>query len=299
MEITLDGSRFDYRTCYQEENGLRGSFCALAQEVFGVDFEPWHRAGYWGDRYRLYSLVQEGKVAANVSASPMDLRCMGKEFHFLQIGTVMSAPSERGRGLIHFLMARVLTDWKGKCDGIYLFANGETVDFYPRFGFARVREFRHTMSIQPQAGGRTPRRMIPELSQDKALLLRRYQKGNPYSLLQWEHNPGLLMFHCGGDLRECIYDLPDFDLTAVVTYDGNTMYCQELLGSGSGAELETVLTALAQPETEKAVLGFTPRAGGRCSVRPLSGGEGVLLAQGQVEPLLRHYQMRFPILSHT
>ena len=47
MEITLDGSRFEYRTCYQEESGLRGSFNDLAKTVFGLDFEAWHRAGNW------------------------------------------------------------------------------------------------------------------------------------------------------------------------------------------------------------------------------------------------------------
>lgn len=298
MEITLDGSRFEYRTCYQEESGLRGSFNDLAKTVFGLDFEAWHRAGYWTDRYRPYSLVREGKVVANVSVSPMDLRCMGKELHYLQIGTVMSDPAERGRGLIHFLMARVLTDWKGKCDGVYLFANRETLEFYPRFGFTKAREFRHTLPVQPSEGkSATVRRLIPELSQDKALLLKSYQKGNPYGLLQWEHNPGLLFFHCGGGLREHVYYLPQYDLVAVAEYDGSTLYCHELLGP-RGPELEEVLSALARPETEKAVLGFTPRAGSRCSVRPLLGGE-TLFTLGSAGDLFHRYQMRFPTLSHT
>lgn len=296
MEITLDGSRFDYRTCYQEESGLRGSFNDLAKTVFGLDFEAWHRAGCWTDRYRPYSLVRDGKVAASVSVSPMDLRCMGKELHFLQIGTVMSDPTERGRGLIHFLMARVLTDWKGKCDGMYLFAGRDTLEFFPRFGFAKAREFRHTMPVAAGEGKGHVRRLIPELSQDRSLLLKSYQKGNPYGLVQWEHNPGLLFFHCCGDLREHVYYLPQYDLAAVAEYDGSTLYCHELLGP-RGPELEEVLSALARPETEKAVLGFTPRAGSRCSVRPLLGGEA-LFTLGSAGDLFHRYQMRLPVVSH-
>ena len=73
----------------REEPGLRESFNALAGKVFGLDFEPWHRAGYWTDRYRPNSLVYEGRVVANVSVSPMDLRCMGRSCTTFRSGTVM------------------------------------------------------------------------------------------------------------------------------------------------------------------------------------------------------------------
>lgn len=298
MEITLDGSRFDYRTCYQEEPGLRESFNALAGKVFGLDFEPWHRAGYWTDRYRPNSLVYEGRVVANVSVSPMDLRCMGKELHYLQIGTVMCDPEFRGRGLIHFLMARVLTDWAGKCHGIYLFANRDTQEFYPRFGFEKVREFRHTAQVQALPGRSQVCRLIPELSQDKSLILSHYQKGNPHALLSWEHNPGLLFFHCGGVMREHIYYVGSHDTVAVVEYDGETMYCHDLFG-GSGRDLGEILSALARPETEKAVLGFTPRAGASCSVRPLMDRDSTLFMLGNGKEVLKRYSCRFPLLSHT
>ena len=298
MEITLDGSRFDYRTCYQEEPGLRESFNTLAGQVFGLDFEPWHRAGGWTDRYRPYSLVHEGKVVANVSVSPMDLRCMGQELHYIQLGTIMCAPEHRGRGLIHFLMARVLTDWAGKCGGVYLFSNRDTLEFYPRFGFERVREVRHTMPVSPAGEGGHVRRLIPELSQDRSLLLSRYQQGNPFALLGWEHNPGLLLFHCGGAMREHLCYVGSQDAVAVVEYEGNTMYCHDIF-CAPGRDLGEILSALARPETEKAVLGFTPREGSRCSVRPLMDRDNTLFMLGSGKELLKKYPCRFPVLSHT
>ena len=245
MEIKLDGSVFDYRTCYQEEPRLRESLHTLARDTFGLDLERWYRAGDWGDRYRPYSLLHGGRVVANLSVSPMDFHLLGNELHLVQIGTVMTHPDYRGRGLIHFLMARALADWRGKCGGFYLFANRDTLEFYPRFGFARTREFRHSMALSPGAPRRAARRLIPELREDRSLLLAHYQRGNPYALLSWEHNPGLFFFHCGGALREHLYYLPEFDLVAVAQYQGDTLYCQELLGPG-GAPLAQVLSALAR-----------------------------------------------------
>lgn len=298
MEITLDGSSFDYLTCYQGEPSLRENFCALARTVFGLEFETWYRSGYWTDRYRPYSLLHQGKVVANVSVSPMDLCCMGKEYHYIQLGTVMSHPEYRGRGLIHFLMARALADWANRCDGIYLFANREVQEFYPRFGFEKVREFRHTLSIRPSGKERAVRRLIPELSQDKTLIQSRYARGNPFSLLSWEHNPGLLFFYCCGTMRQNIYYLAEQDALAVAEYEGNTMYCHDIF-CASGQNLEEILADLAQPETEKVVLGFTPRAGAQCSVRPLMDRDATLFMLGGGKDLLQCYQCRFPLLSHT
>ena len=297
MEIKLDGSVFDFLTCYQEESRLRGSLNALAKDTCGLDLEAWHRAGYWVDRYRPYALLHRGEVVANLSVSPMDLTLLGKELHLVQIGTVMTRPDFRGRGLMHFLMARALADWRGKCGGCYLFANREAAEFYPRFGFVRTREVRHTLPIRPDGARHPVRRLIPELREDRALLLSHYQKGNPYALLTCEHNPGLFFFHCGGALREQLYYLAEFDTVAVAQYQGETLFCQELLGPG-GHSLAQVLTALARPDTAKAVLGFTPREGSQCSVRPLAG-EDLLFFQGPDAALFHRYSLRFPALSHA
>lgn len=298
MEITLDGCQFKYYTCYQEEPGLRSSFNALSKKIFGQDYENWYRAGFWTDRYRPYSLLAGDKMVANVSVSPMDLQCMGQNYQYIQLSNVMSDPEYRGRGLIRFLIMRILTDWQGKCSGTYLFANRETQEFFPQFGFEKVREFRHSMLILPDNKRRPIRRLIPELSQDKTLIKTRYAYSNPHALLSWEHNPGLLFRHCNGALREHIYYLPEQDTLAVAEHDGNTMYCHDIF-CPAGHELEDLLSGLARPETEKVVLGFTPWAGARCSVRPLMDRNATLFMLKGQKSVLQDYQCRFPALSHA
>lgn len=298
MEIELDGTSFDYRTDYQDDKNLRSSFDSLAQQIFGLTFEAWYRSGNWTDRYRPYSLFDHKKVVANVSVSPMDLRCMGKELHCVQLGTVMTEPSFRGRGLVHFLIARALADWSAKCDGIYLYANQDTKEFYSKFGFAPVREWRHSMAVSGDGKRHGVRRLIVGITEDRLLLLKKYAQSNPFSLLNTEHNPGLLLFHCCfGSMRTCVYYVEEYGVAAVAESEGDTLYCHDIFGASEGS-LHDVLTALAEPGTRRAILGFTPKEGSLCSARPLREKDAALLVY-QGKDLFHGKQLRFPFLSRT
>jgi len=116
-------------TAYPTNNTLRRSFCRLAEQTFGIDFEPWYQAGFWGEQYLPYSLVENGEVIANVSVNIMDMCLHGQQKHFIQLGTVMTEEAHRGQGLSRFLMERILEEWKPQCDGVYLFANDSVLNF--------------------------------------------------------------------------------------------------------------------------------------------------------------------------
>ncbi len=136
----------------RDDAAMRGSFLRLAQQVFGLSFEEWYQNGYWTDRYIPYAAVDSGRVAANASVNVMDFVRQGEPCRLVQIGTVMTDPAYRGRGLAGALLRRILSDWADACDGIYLFANSTVLDFYPRFGFARVQEFQHSVPLVPGEG---------------------------------------------------------------------------------------------------------------------------------------------------
>lgn len=298
MEIKIDGSNFEYRTNYQDDAKLRGSFDALAQQTFDLSFESWYRDGNWSDRYRPYSLIYGGEVVANVSVSPMDFTRMGQGLQCVQLGTVMTAPAFRNRGLIHFLMARVLADWGTKCDAVFLYANDSTLTFYPKFGFAAAREYRHTLPIQADGARHITRTLIAGVSTDRNLLLTKYALSNPFSLFSLEHNPGLLLYYCSGPMRQSVYYVDEYGAAAVAEYDGETLYLHDVF-CGPDVPLKDLLTALARPETTKAVLGFTPRDGAACSVRPLREPDATLMVLGGKEDLFQGRQLRLPLLSRT
>ena len=149
MEITIGGTCYDYRTDYQDDKNLRGSFDTLARETFGLSFEPWYLSGNWTDRYRPYSLLHKGQVVANVSVSPMDLRCMGRELHCVQLGTVMTAPAFRGRGLGRALLERV--EAEGRARGAARLVldtfSFQAPRFYEKLGYRRFGQ------VEPYVNG--------------------------------------------------------------------------------------------------------------------------------------------------
>ncbi len=75
---------------YRDNEMLRKSFNALAMKTYGLDFEDWYQNGYWGEAYTPYSIVEEGKIVANVSVNTMDFILDGSRKHVIQLGTVMT-----------------------------------------------------------------------------------------------------------------------------------------------------------------------------------------------------------------
>lgn len=58
----------------------------------------------------------------------------------------------RNKGISRKLMDKVLQDWKDKCDAIYLYANDSVLDFYPKFGFIKAKEYQYSKNIVPTIG---------------------------------------------------------------------------------------------------------------------------------------------------
>jgi len=134
---------------YRDDEVLRKSFSVLAMGTFEISFEEWYQKGFWNERYIPYSYVQGDQVVANVSVNSLDLVIEGEQKRAIQIGTVMTHPDYRRRGLSASLMNKVLEDYENQYDVMYLFANESVLDFYPRFGFQAVDEQLFTMNATP------------------------------------------------------------------------------------------------------------------------------------------------------
>src|SRR5690606_33968511 len=91
------------------------------------------------------SFVEEGKVIANASVNKMTVISNEKEYKAIQVGTVMTHPDYRNQGLAAELMNKIIEIYEKEYDFIYLFANETVLDFYPKFGFEKVKESRFNM----------------------------------------------------------------------------------------------------------------------------------------------------------
>ncbi|STS80831.1 putative GNAT-family acetyltransferase [Klebsiella pneumoniae] len=150
-----------------------------------------------------YAFVERNKVIANASANIIDLRWQGEPRRYIQIGTVMTEPDHRNKGLAGQLIHHILQDWQQEADAFFLFANPTTVDFYPKFGFTRSEEYQYIMPVSPRAGDF--RKLDMDSPDDVALLRHYYEKSNPFSPLRVEHNFGLLMFYCSAFMKHFVY----------------------------------------------------------------------------------------------
>ncbi len=287
----------EYRRDVRDSEPLRASFNALTRQTFGFDFADWYAGGWWTPErtgYTPHVLTAEGRVVANVSTTSLCFELDGQPLRATQLGTVMTAPEWQGRGLQRRLMERVLEEAESEL--VYLYANDSVMDFYPRFGFVPAEEQVFSLEL-PRGEG--PRAVPADMDDpaDRAKLLRRYALGNPFSAASMQGETGLLMFYCGGFLREGVRFIDSLEAAAVAEYEGDTLILHDVFCPPEVSP-EELLRALAAPGISRAELGFTPKEtrGMRCAPVEEDGGLFVL-AEG-CNPFAGR-PLRLPTLSHT
>lgn len=278
------------------DEAARLGFLRLARQVFGLDFEPWRAGGWWGGDYLPHALMDGDQVVANVSANIIRTRVKGAEKMFIQIGTVMTDPEYRGRGLARHLMEEVMARYGGNSDGIYLYGNDSVLDFYPKFGFVKAQEYQYSLPVRKS--GEFVRRLDVDDPSDRARLVETYlARSNPHSALPLLGNTGLLMFYCGQFMKSCVYEIPGLDAVAVAEHDGGHMLVYDVFG---GSEpLREILNALAEEDTMTASLGFTPFYADGFDVEPRIEEDTTLFVTGELVDLFSKNRAMFPLLSHA
>jgi predicted GNAT family N-acyltransferase len=245
---------------YRDHAQYRASLNRLADLVFNFNLEEWRRKGFWNNRYVPYSYVDGDEVVANVSVNLMDLIVEGKARKAVQIGTVMTHPAYRGRGLSAALMDMVLKKYERDYDFIYLFANRDALDFYPRFGFNPLRESGFTAAA-PDAGIKHKR--PPE----KLDLAEPHTLNRIYNIIKARapvsqvfgatgaHD--LAMFHCIYAFGDGLYYLEEDEVLAICRAEGHTLHLYDLIWAKK-FDTRKVFGGIAGEEIKEIVFYFTP-----------------------------------------
>lgn len=279
----------------REREDLHSSFFALAEQTFGLSFAPWYRGGYWTDKYIPYAITDGSRVVSNVSVNRIHVKSDGENRHYIQLGTVMTDPEYRERGLSARLMEAVLADWQDRCDGIYLYANDTVLDFYPRFGFVPAKEYQCGRPLTPKPS--RIRRLDMDAIQDRVLLKQYYEKSNPFSELTVMENYGLLMFYCGFILKDCVYYIQDEDAVVIADYNDGRMVCFDIFCGGSRS-MDDILVRAAREDTNSVLFGFSPKDKTGCLIEEIGGDETPFFLKGKDNPFSKG-RRRFPLLSHA
>ena len=239
---------------YRDNESLRNSFNELAGKVFGgLNFEDWYRNGFWNDNYIPYSIVIDGKVVSNVSVNACNMNYDGRIVKLIQIGTVMTDPDYRGRGYARMLMEKIIEDYENKVDGIYLFANDSVVDFYPKFGFRKSREYQFSKAVKIDTE-RTAQLVPMAEKSDWDNMVQILNQTEQNAKVYMVSNSGLYMFYLSQFMQENTFYIADCDSYAIAEIEGDTLILHAVIGSGA---IDRVISAFGK-EIKKVILAFTP-----------------------------------------
>lgn len=281
---------------YRDDAVLRRSFNELAGKTFGLDFEDWYQNGFWKNAYNPYSVVENGQVVANVSVNVTDLLFDGSIKRFLQLGTVMTEETHRHQGCIRAIMERIDADYRGKTDGVYLFANDSVLDFYPRFGFQKSREYQYSLSLH----GAGPCRFVPA-AMDCAAAWARLEQAAERSIfrgrLDLTGNRGLLLFHVTKFMRDNVYYHAPSSTYVVADRQGTELFMHNVF-SDTLTELTDVLDLFGE-EIRQVTLGFTPVQNAGYQVAGLQEDDCTLFIRGTDLEIIEREKLRIPSLAHA
>ncbi|MGL5352260.1 MAG: GNAT family N-acetyltransferase [Clostridium sp.] len=296
--IEIQGNSYEYVSKYKDNEVLRTSFNNLAKRTFNIDFEQWYKAGYWGDGYIPYSLVVDKKVVANVSVSIMEFLILGKRKKYIQIGTVMTEESYRGKGLCKTLMEMVLKEWEEKCDLIYLFANDSVTDFYPKFGFAESDEYECSINVNKKTKSSNIIKMDMSSKKHGEILKEIVSNTKSFSKVTTLDNASLVMFYCTSFMEESVYYLEEYKTIVIAEFENDKLYLQDVF-STRDIKLDTIIEEIITNEIKEVVLGFTPNENIGYKEDIFKEEDTTLFVRGNNSDIFKLNKLRFPVLSHT
>lgn len=244
---------------YKENDVYRLSFNELAKSVFGIEFEKFYQTGFWNDRYICYSFLDGNSVISNVSVNKIDLVVNGIIKKVIQIGTVMTHPDYRGKGLAKILIEKVIDEYKDKCEFFYLFANESVLDFYPKFGFQIQKEYiYHAIVSSEHSDLGKLRKLNIENSDDlnliKKMAMERMRLSDEFAT---ENTEGILGWYCLNIFSNSIYYIEDLDTIVIYDIENDKINLYEVL-SRQKLTLEKIINRIASLGIWKVVFSFTP-----------------------------------------
>ena len=287
---------YTFIKAYQSDNAYRKSFNELAQTVFDINFEDWYQNGYWTEKYIPYSFLHKDKVIANVSISPMKFVHNGIERSYVQLGTVMTDEAYRNQGLIRRLIHEVDSDYSNKVDGFFLFANETVLDFYPKFGYERVKEhsfYQHT-DIDCEM---TARRVPMKTREDFKLLEAAVNNSCMQSSFWMIENMELVMFYATNFMNQNVFEMKDQNAYAIAELDQGELFLYQVF-SPEKVNLERIIASFGK-EVKKVTLGFTPLEEAGFQWEESRDEDTVLYGKGSSLVDMVQWKQRIPTLSHT
>lgn len=280
---------------YRNNAALRGSFTALAEATFGLNFESWYQMGYWGDKYMPYSVLEEGKIVANVSVNRTDMVIGGERKKLYQLGTVMTYPEYRNRGYIRAIMTEIEKDI-ANADGVYLFANDEVLEFYPKFGFAQNKEYICSKAVT-QTGENRMVQVKMDTHENRDRLAAAMAENTFSTGCTMVDNPGLIFFYTAQFMQENVYYCEELKAWAIAE-EGDGVLTLHNVFTASDTALDDVIAAFGGGIRE-VVLCFSPENPDGWKCEEYHEEDCTFFTKGEAFRDFADKKLRIPSLAHA
>ena len=280
---------------YRENKALRDSFNRLAKATFGLDFEPWYQNGFWTDDYDPYSVVIDGKVIANVSVNRTDMIIGGGRRKLYQLGTVMTDPVHRGKGYVRAIMAEIEKDI-ADADGVYLFANDNVCEFYPKFGFVQGIEHIYARAVL-QSGECRMRKIAMDGPEGWNRLRAAMEKSAFETACTMVDNPGLIFFYAAQFLKDCVYHDAQTDAWVIAEIEDGELMIHNIFAP-ENVELGNVIAAFGGG-IRRVTLGFAPKDAAGFACEAYHEEDCTFFVRGVAFDDFAQRKLRIPSLSHA
>lgn len=286
----------EIRNNYRDNKDLRDRFNALAQKVHGLNFENWYQNGYWKDYYNPYSVILDDKIVANVSVNEIDFMWNQDMKHLIQIGTVMTDPEFRNRGLIRLIMQQIEQDYEGKYDGIYLFANNSVLNFYPKFGYHKEEQYEYQKQVSVKVD-RTVVSVSMENKQEWDAMKAIIEESKNFYSFDMANNSELQMFYLSQFMKKNVFYVKPLNAYVVAEENDSELLIYAVY-SKQKVDLEEIIHAFGT-SVKSVRLGFVPENKETYECKLMNDPNTTLFVKGKVFDHFSEKRLMFPLLSYA
>ncbi|MBU8880964.1 GNAT family N-acetyltransferase [Bacillus sp. FJAT-29790] len=296
-------SQYQLISSYKENVKYKESFNELAKIVFQLDFSDWYERGCWDENYICYSYVDKDQVIANASINKMGVVLGGEEYKAIQIGTVMTHPNYRNKGLSGNLMNHIIQKYEKEYDFLYLFANQTVLNFYPKFGFKSIQESNFSLKsselFKQHRKSYPPMRLLNTLdSADFNIMERLAKERIPVSsIVGVTNNQHLLMFYFILVFNDAIYYIEDEDTIIIFKHEDKHLHLFDIIGKNR-VDIDAILSRISADETETISFYFTPDfKSNDIHTELIKENDATLFVRPLLKELPKHFLL--PLTSHA
>ncbi len=299
-QLILHNKTYTLHIAYQANEQMRQAFNTMTFDFWEFTFESYYQSGYWDDNCILFSLFEEEQLVAHTTLSLFTTYTPDQRLLLGQLGTVMTLPSHTKQGLSRFLMEYIFEAYSDKLDGYFLFANDTVLEFYPKFGFHAVPEHQASKAWRKQPTTHTIQRL--DLTDTTDLQCFQHYLKNGSTACRFDtRSYGLAHFYCYANpafgFAESVYLIPTLQTLLIAQQEEGDLLIHQAYYLKDN-QLNQAFNALADTQTNRVVLGYTPTDTGY-TYNPYKEEDLTLFVSPTLTTYFKDHLTMIPLLSHT